>query len=424
MNIKDNIYSVNSVKMKNNQVTDRPCTGLAGLESTGAPLNPKGILMQPQMASLLSPQQLYGILRNLLVQTAGLTGSAYLNAACQVFAREFDAQFVFITRTVDDPPVTVRMLAACKDGVATEGWEFILPGTPCEAIYQQPAQDIERPGPHLGATLIARDVMNRFEPTRNTGYESFIGMPLWSGEQRMIGHVALFFNRRLDDLAQQEQLVELVRLYSLKVEAELNRILIDESRQTLLQQLQQANERLALESVTDTLTGLYNRRHFNDRMRRVFALGQRQLAQYGLLLLDLDFFKAINDRHGHLAGDAVLRTVAETLLRCTRRDIEEVFRIGGEEFAIICSGVRSADDLAVAAGRLVQAVRAVVIDHGGQRLPVTASVGGAFPEATDMQWDDCYRRADERLYVAKAAGRDRAVLEDLPADVAQEVHAG
>ena len=365
-----------------------------------------------------TPQLLYGVLRNLLVKTAGLTGGPFLDAACKAFASEFDSQFVFITRAIDAPPTTVRMLAACRDGASVRGWEFRLSGTPCEAIYQSPTRDVAKAGIHVGCTLIARDVRRLFEPTRETRFESFIGIPLCSATGAMIGHVALFFNRRLDDLVEQGRLVELVRLYSLKVEAELNRILIDESRQLALDELRLVNERLAQETVTDGLTGLYKRRHFNDRIRRVFALRLRQGQPFGLLLLDLDHFKAVNDRHGHAAGDAVLCGVAQILTAHTRRDIEEVFRVGGEEFAIICCGVVTAGDLAGAGDRLVRAIRNATILHEGGRLPVTVSIGGAFPAAEDADWGGCYRRADAHLYVAKSEGRDRAVvrLEGVPVD--------
>lgn len=360
--------------------------------------------------AMLVPDRLFGILRNLLSRTARHTGSTFLDAACAGFAAEFGAEFVFITRTTDTPPTTVRMLAAHRNGAPVVGWEFPLKGTPCEGIFEKPVRDTTDAGLHIGVKLISRDVQRLFTPARDSGYEAFIGVPLWSGDGRMIGHIALFFSRTLDQTGQQEQLLELVRLYALRVEAELNRILLDESRLSLMAALRETNTRLESECITDGLTGLYNRRHFSDCMVRAFARRQRQHQPFGLILVDIDHFKKINDTYGHGAGDQVLLQVSKVLLSSTRKNVEEVFRIGGEEFAVLCNGVLTQGNLASAAARIVEAVREAAILYEGNPLQMTVSVGGAFPLAKDKDWDTCFRRADQHLYEAKSLGRDRAVV--------------
>jgi diguanylate cyclase (GGDEF)-like protein len=358
----------------------------------------------------MGTERLYSILRNLLAKTAGLTGEAFLRAAVQAFAREFDARFVFIAQAVDVPATRVRMLAAFKDGGPADGWDFDLQGTPCEAIYQSSGRAEWAPGTHMGTTVIARDVCHLFEPARGTGYESFIGVPLHDGNGLMIGHVALFSDRCLTHLAQQAQMVELVSLYALKVEAELNRLIVEAEREQAIRQLAEANARLARDSITDALTRLHNRRHFTDRIQRAFLRYQRERRDFALMILDLDHFKAINDAHGHVAGDRVLKATADCLLRSTRRGTEEVFRVGGEEFVILFHEAASKEDLTSAARRLNGNLRDEPIAVNGQRIPVSASIGGAFPSLSDEHWEQAYRRADAKLYQAKQLGRDRAVI--------------
>ncbi|MBZ9715745.1 GGDEF domain-containing protein [Deinococcus multiflagellatus] len=156
-----------------------------------------------------------------------------------------------------------------------------------------------------------------------------------------------------------------------------------------------AYARLAL---TDPLTGLPNRRAMMDRLQRAAQAGQGAAA----LLLDIDRFKAINDRLGHDAGDEVLREVAARLRR-TLAGRGEAARWGGEEFLVLLSPGVPADALSAA---LQQAVRGAPMTGG---VTVTLSLGGAtLHEAPAV--GDLLKLADARLYVAKAGGRDRAEL--------------
>lgn len=352
----------------------------------------------------------YAILRSLLVRTAGRAGAEFLEAAVQAFAEEFGARFAFVTRALDFPPTSVRVLAAFRNGAPVGGWDFTLPGTPCEALYAEPRSATFERGLGVGISVIAQDVCRLFEPTRGTGFEAFIGVALWDENNRMIGHVALFFEERFTDLVELKRKVELVQLFSNRVEAELNRIRMDAEREAALAQLAELNGRLAHESVTDMLTRLYNRRHFNERMRYAFVRFQRGGHPFGVLLLDLDNFKSVNDNHGHAVGDDVLITAAGVLSRHTRNGVEEVFRVGGEEFAVICDGIQHETDLAQTAARINEAMRRTLTEAERGPIRVTASIGGALPAPGDRDWAEIYRRADANLYHAKQRGRDRAVI--------------
>jgi two-component system cell cycle response regulator len=158
-------------------------------------------------------------------------------------------------------------------------------------------------------------------------------------------------------------------------------------------------------SVIDGLTGAVNRRHFDDRLVVELAYAKRHQTEVSLLMLDVDLFKAINDTHGHQAGDAVLRQLAQSIKNALR--LEDVFaRYGGEEFAVIARGIGGGEALAFA-----ERIRRVVEDarfaHDGTPISVTVSVGAAtLADCNEPSVDQLVKLADGALYVAKAAGRN------------------
>jgi diguanylate cyclase (GGDEF)-like protein len=189
--------------------------------------------------------------------------------------------------------------------------------------------------------------------------------------------------------------------------------------QTALAKLAEAEEKLAeqqdriayLESLTmtDELTGLLNRRGFNAQFRRVLAAARRHGGTDGglMVMIDLDGFKAINDTHGHLAGDAYLRHVARFLAgRVREHDV--VARLGGDEFAILLTGTDT-ETGEVRARELADAANEAVMSWDGTILPIRFSVG-THPYSDGMNEDDVMRMADVQMYKHKAARRQaRAV---------------
>lgn len=352
----------------------------------------------------------YTILRNLLKETANFTGKEFIMAAVKAMAVELKSDFVFITKVIGSEHHTVEVLAAWRGGEAVAGWNFDLHGTPCDLIYRN---DSGQPWTQMriGKTVaLAKNVCQLFQATRSTKYESFIGIPLWNSKGEMIGHVALFFERDLMDDEQRRIIVELSELFCQKVQAELNRMLLEQVREQLLADLESANERLTQESITDSLTGLYNRRYFNKRLQQALARLSRSGECFALMLVDLDHLKTLNDVHGHAAGDAALAKVAAVLRDSTRNEVEMVFRIGGDEFAILCSGAIDRDGLRSLGKRINTAVETLCTDHGGVALPLTVSVGATLPAAADTCSQDIYMRADKALYTAKQRGRNTTVV--------------
>ena len=164
-------------------------------------------------------------------------------------------------------------------------------------------------------------------------------------------------------------------------------------------------------SLVDGLTGIGNRRRFDEFLVREWRRSRRARTPLSLVLLDVDYFKAFNDHYGHAAGDDCLREVAATLAMLVRRPGDLCARYGGEEFAAILPHT----DLAGArtlAERIREAVLALEIPHEGSAVSphVTVSIGIAASDPSAAQEpEDLLRDADRRLYEAKTAGRNRVV---------------
>ena len=168
-------------------------------------------------------------------------------------------------------------------------------------------------------------------------------------------------------------------------------------------ELRRANAELARLAQHDPLTGLPNRRAFDQRLEIAMAAGRRSGAPVSVLVVDADHFKRINDSFGHAAGDAVLRQLG-TLMASHLRETDCAARLGGEEFGILLPGTDPAGAMHVAQG-LVERVAATEFPGIGR---VTVSVGVATAAGRDRRGDDLVNSADAALYVAKAAGRNQA----------------
>ncbi|TYL85499.1 diguanylate cyclase [Bradyrhizobium rifense] len=166
-------------------------------------------------------------------------------------------------------------------------------------------------------------------------------------------------------------------------------------------------------ALTDGLTGLANRRAFDERLADEWARARRDGAQLSLLLIDVDHFKAFNDHYGHLAGDGCLRALGRILSTHARRPADLAARYGGEEFAVLLPNT-GADGCAEVGEEIRGALRDLAMLHA-QSLPsrlVTVSLGAAtgFPSQTTTDCSALVAAADRALYAAKDSGRDRLVI--------------
>ena len=163
-------------------------------------------------------------------------------------------------------------------------------------------------------------------------------------------------------------------------------------------------------ATTDPLTGAHNRRHFLSCAVTELERAQRYGNPLAMLMLDVDFFKSINDRYGHAVGDEALRALVTTLSR-QLRDIDVIGRLGGEEFAVMLPETSLAGAL-VTGERLRAAIEDLCLElEDGQTLSFTVSMGVACPNAADLSPESVLGRADQALYRAKAGGRNRVCPE-------------
>ena len=184
--------------------------------------------------------------------------------------------------------------------------------------------------------------------------------------------------------------------------------------------LREDNAHLAEEVLHDPLTGAGNRRGFDRLMATLSAArgsDNTRTVDVGLIVVDLDHFKRINDRHGHDAGDAVLVEVVRRL-RGLLRAQDAVVRWGGEEFVLVLPGVPVAS-LHMLAGRVLHAVGDASIRCGAQEVRVTVSAGATVHAAGGATVEGAFRLADAALYLAKQRGRNRAVCVDAMADAGE-----
>ena len=173
-------------------------------------------------------------------------------------------------------------------------------------------------------------------------------------------------------------------------------------------------QRLAETAMQDGLTGIHNRRRFDEHLQRAWAQSIRERKPIALLFADIDHFKAFNDRYGHQAGDEAMKSVAGALSRFARRPLDLAARYGGEEFAIILFDTRR-EQAEQIGEEIMEAVRQLRIPHAdsGAAKVLTISMGIAcVTPAARRSWTGVIQLADQALYAAKDGGRNRAeVLE-------------
>lgn len=159
-------------------------------------------------------------------------------------------------------------------------------------------------------------------------------------------------------------------------------------------------------SLTDALTGLYNRRHFNAELEREFMRSKRYGGNLCIAIIDIDFFKKINDTYGHLCGDYILKEVAYLILENFRKT-DMVFRYGGEEFVVIMTET-SLENSLIPLERLRKTIENNNFIYKDKKITVTVSIG-VEANQTDTT-DEFLNNADKALYQAKQNGRNQTVL--------------
>jgi len=275
--------------------------------------------------------------------------------------------------------------------VATHGYPVelvdglrIAPGSGIiGAVYRDRA-------PLWAADVAAVQPHRRRRPRYRTA--SFAAVPVAAGGD-VLGVVCV--SDRLDDQAYSREDVSRIRALTAPAALALER-----------ERARRQADAFARAAIIDPLSGLYNRRYFHDRLEEELQRARRQRTPVAVLMIDIDDFKSINDRFGHMAGDTVIKGVSEILRRSVRK-FDLCTRFGGEEFAIVMPGT-GVDGAAGIAERIRQRIEAFQADERElSSLRVTASVGVS--ATVDLSPRELIVHADNALYAAKRAGKNRVV---------------
>jgi diguanylate cyclase (GGDEF)-like protein len=189
-------------------------------------------------------------------------------------------------------------------------------------------------------------------------------------------------------------------------------ILVGDNTEFVFERMREAEARAQVEiyhkATRDALTGLYNRRFFEDTIKREIQSRNANGSGIGLVIFDVDHFKKVNDTYGHQAGDAVLREIGKRVISTIRGE-DILARVGGEEFALILH-THNAETVTMMTERLRLLIQDKVFETGDEKLPITISLGSCFYKGPiALTFDRLYKIADEALYEAKRSGRNRCI---------------
>jgi diguanylate cyclase (GGDEF)-like protein len=312
---------------------------------------------------------------------------------------------------VDDDPAQVQHV---REGLAPQGFRFREAHDGAQALSaireHRPdliLMDVEMPG--LGGVEVCRII----KANSGEGGFGFIPVILMTARQAA-GKVEGLELGADDYLVKPFDMLELgARVKSMLRLKALQDALLEKNRELdrANKELARKREELLALSRTDPLTSLCNRRYFEERLGEEFARARRYRSPLSLVMLDIDYFKRINDTFGHPFGDEVLRAVSQ-VTRARLREVDLLARYGGEELIALLPETGPADALR-ACERVREAIEALALDYHGldgskRTVRCTASLGVAsIPSSTLQSTEDLLRAADECLYSAKGAGRNR-----------------
>ena len=338
-----------------------------------------------------------------------------LTALRQQLGKRFGDQCeISIAQSGPDALELIDELQAAREEVAVIIADQIMPGMKGVELLEE----VGRRSPHTAKILLTGQagLDSVVEAINRAGLDRYISKP-WEEPDLRLAVESLLRMHRLD--RQNAELLEHLRSKNAELEA-LNRELDAKVRERTVE-LERLNERLAQLAVTDGLTALHNHRYLREHLVVEVQRSLRTGAPLSLLMIDVDHFKAYNDRHGHPEGDLVLREIAH-LLVAGRRSVDLVARYGGEEFTVVLVGGDKAS-----AAQVGERLRHRVAEHHfphaaaqpGGHLSISIGVAACPTDARSA--DGLLRAADAALYRAKKGGRDRVELAS-PLDAESETH--
>lgn len=329
----------------------------------------------------MSPKKLsfepYNALKSILEVTSSRVGTEFLQAVCYELEKLFEADLVFISEIIDHP---ITKVAIRYSSSSEYSGKYEVKNTPCDLVFKN------------GITNINEKVNKIFSAEKDTDFESFFGIPLYNEEKECTGHIAILSNypRILPNEAE-----DIALIFARRIDAEMTRLKLEDDNKKITRQLKKL-------AVTDSLTNIYNRRYFDKYSEETLNRVQRLDCNATLSFIDIDDFKQLNDTYGHVLGDKVLQYLSTILLKNARKGIEHIFRIGGEEFAVISINTSIKNSITY----LNRINKELENNPFSPEISITLSIGVDSFKPEDKNSDDAYKRADNKMYEAKTSGKN------------------
>jgi diguanylate cyclase (GGDEF)-like protein/PAS domain S-box-containing protein len=337
-----------------------------------------------QIARAVERQAARESLRAVAQGTAGVTGDDFFFSLVEHLARALRVRYALVSELETPDSPRARSLAFWAGGSLEPNFDYELAGTPCEVALRR------------SSAVYADGVAEAFPEDaflRERGVESYICAALRNSVGATVGFLDVMHDKPLRDTGYAESVL---RIFAARAAAEIER--------------QRAEERVAHQALHDALTGLPNRALFIDRVHGASARCERRGESMGVLFIDLDRFKWVNDSYGHAAGDELIAQAAQRLLASARNE-DTVARLGGDEFTMLLDRIDTAMDATKVADRVLESLRRPFFVHG-REVRLSASVGVALGMAGEPRSADLLRDADSAMYRAKAKGKNRYEIFD------------
>lgn len=318
------------------------------------------------------------LIHNIARGVSAKVGADFLDSLANFLTEELEMDFALVG-IVQQETGRVETLAFSCRGNTGEPFSYDLKGTPCEQVLKR------------GVLVFQQGVASQFPDDadlRNLSIESYCGAPLTDSHGEPVGVLCVFHRK---PITRVKLVKDIITIFASRAGAELERL----KNELFVRQL----------AFHDPLTGLANRRLFEDRLEQAIASSRRYGMKFALLTLDLDHFKEINDTLGHEAGDRVLVETGRRISACCKRDLDTISRKGGDEFCILVTGCNDQQQLEVVIARLLEEIARPIM-FNGQAIELTASIGvSLFPDAGDDA-KQLEIASDRAMYAAKKAGRN------------------
>ncbi|MDY0292715.1 MAG: EAL domain-containing protein [Desulfuromonadaceae bacterium] len=327
-------------------------------------------------------KQIESAIQSLVEGTLGYAGTACYRRVAQQLCDWFGASCCIVGQCLSNG--RIRALASFQDGVNHEEYDFDPTNTPCQLVINS------------GMFISREGLLQRFPHTPmvvKLQAQGYAGTPVYGRDGKIIGVLSVLSRTRIDNLQRAE---DVMAIMAARVGAEIERQQSD-------RELRENRDHLDFLVYHDQLTHLPNRKLFRDHVQHALSRARRTRQQVGILFLDLDHFKKINDSLGHEVGDVVLQCISERLQNIARSG-DTVARISGDEFAILIDRVTSSEEVV----RFAQAINrtlAEVIEIEDYKLFVTASVGISMYPQDAKDGESLLKAADAAMYQAKYLGR-------------------